>query len=87
MAADISRESSFMQYLSNIKECDVEIKIIYCLDDESTVNHFIGGRRCRLAVSQTLHFRRRKRIFKGNKKKLDLKTRRKRILELYKYLR
>ena len=40
MAADISRESSFMQYLSNIKESDVEIKIIFCLDDESTVNHF-----------------------------------------------
>ena len=40
MAADIIRESSFMQQLSDIKECDVEIKIIYCLDDASTVNHF-----------------------------------------------
>ena len=40
MAADIIRESSFMQQLSDIKECDVGIKIIYCLDDPSTVNHF-----------------------------------------------
>ena len=61
MAADIIRKSSFMQRLSDIKECDVEIKIIYCLDEASTVNHFIGGRRCRLAKSQTLHFQRKRR--------------------------
>ena len=36
VAADIIRESSFMHYRSNIKECDAEIKIIYCLDEEST---------------------------------------------------
>ena len=40
MAADIVRESSFMQYWSDIKECDVEIKIIYCLDNESTAYYF-----------------------------------------------
>ena len=40
VAADIIRESSFMQQLSDIKEWDVGIKIIYCLDDPSTVNHF-----------------------------------------------
>ena len=61
MAADIIRESSFMQQLSDIKECDDGIKIIYCLDDASTVYPFIGGRRCRLAESQTLHFRRERR--------------------------
>ena len=44
MAADIIRESSFMQYRSNIKECDTEIKIIYCLDDKSTAYCFKGNR-------------------------------------------
>ena len=44
MAADIIRESSFMQRSLDIKECNDGIKIIYCLDDASTVYHFIHYR-------------------------------------------
>ena len=39
-ATDIIREFSFMQCQTHIKDCDVEIKIIYCLDVTSTAHYF-----------------------------------------------
>ena len=54
-----------MQRLLDIKECDVRNKDY--LDVASMVYHFIGGRRCRLAGSQTLHFEEKEEIIQRRK--------------------